>query len=54
MDDPHTLKEQAAKCRRLLDEITDVETRQSLSKLAEEYDARCSRAQQQRGQPKSG
>jgi hypothetical protein len=40
MEDPASLRRQAARCRRLLAEITDVEARESLSRLAEEFDQR--------------
>lgn len=40
MEDPASLRRQAARCRRLLAELTDIEARDSLSRLADEYEQR--------------
>lgn len=40
MDDPSSLRRKAVRCRRLLAEITDIEAREALSRLADEYEQR--------------
>lgn len=45
MEDPSSLRQQAARCRRILAELTDAAARESLSRLAEEYERRSNNAE---------